>query len=342
MKLSGSASVALTYANDKLTDGAGAQLLRIYGVYAISRALGLPYIHSPLTRIGYQGLSALERNSASDGVVSEYNRIFGIPSDIELPELPIARDMGHANLGQIMRIRSDARQTNEFHLIRIQFPQSVTDRYPEMYGAVKAISPFPQVRSEASGDVFRLAIHVRRGELFAVDSHRMLPNSYYISCARAFVRHLKKLDIPFVCELYTEVPSAKFVVTPQHHGIEERIPGNITIDPRANCIEDFDVIPHLTKFINGDPIESLRRMATADALVISASCFSYVPAILNRSGIVVYHPCAHGPLKDWLVSDRHGLVSDSELIAPLESWKRERCIEGGPKRSSVRFRGIIH
>jgi hypothetical protein len=99
MKLSGSASIALTYANDKLTDGAGAQLLRIYGVYAISRALGLPYIHSPLIKIGYQGLSALERNSASDGVVSEYHRIFGIPSDIELPESPIAQDMRHANLG---------------------------------------------------------------------------------------------------------------------------------------------------------------------------------------------------------------------------------------------------
>jgi hypothetical protein len=324
MQRSGSVSIALTYANDKLTDGAGAQLLRIYGIYAISRALGIPYVHSPLTRIDYQGLSALERNSASDGVVSEYNRIFGIPSDIELPELPIAQDMEQANLGQIMRIRDAARKTNEFHLVRIQFPQSVTDRYPEMYGAVRAISPFPQVRSETSGDVFRLAIHVRRGELFAVDSHRMLSNSYYVSCALAFVRHLKKLGIPFVCELYTEVPSAKFVVTPQHHGIAGRIASNITIDPQANRIEDFDIIPNLAKFINGEPIESFRRMATADALVISASCFSYVPAILNRSGIVVYHPCAHSPLKDWLVSDRHGLVSDSELIAPLESWKRER------------------
>ena len=98
----------------------------------------------------------------------------------------------------------------------------------------------------------------------------------------------------------------------------------MTFDPQMNCIEDFDIIPYLAKFINGDPIESLRRMTTADALIIRVSCFSYVPAILNPSGIIVYYPCAHSPLKGWLVSDRNGLVSDSELIAPLESWKRER------------------
>ena len=28
--------IALTYANDKLMDGAGAQLIRIYGIYALS------------------------------------------------------------------------------------------------------------------------------------------------------------------------------------------------------------------------------------------------------------------------------------------------------------------
>ena len=314
------ANIAVTYANDQHTDGAGAQLLRIYGIYAISRSLKIPYIHSPLKRIGYQGLSALENNSASAEVESEYNRIFEIPSDIELPELRIVNDMTDANLGLIMQLQSIAQNTGEFQLIRILYPYPITDQHPEMYGVVKAISPFQNVRS----DVFRLAIHVRRGELFTVDSHRMLPNSYYLSCALTFADNFKKLDIPFVCELHTEVPSRTFVVTPQHHGIGGRIPANMTIDQQASCIEDFDIIPNLAKFINGDPIETLRRMATADALVLSRSCYSYVAAILNGPGIIVYNPCPHSPPKDWLISDGNGIVAERELIGRLESWKRER------------------
>jgi hypothetical protein len=171
--------------------------------------------------------------------------------------------------------------------------------------------------------VFRLALHVRRGEEFVVDSDRMLANSCYVSCALQFAHHLEKLNIPFVCELYTEVPSKAFVVTPQHHGIEGRIPGNMTIEPKASRIEDFDVIPNLVKFINHDQIETLGLMATADALVMSRSCFSFVPAILNEAGIVVYQPCAYSPLPEWLVSEESGVVSDAQLNARLESWKRD-------------------
>jgi hypothetical protein len=45
------------------------------------------------------------------------------------------------------------------------------------------------------------------------------------------IEGLKALDIPFICDLHTEVASKPFVVTPQHHGIEGRIRGNVTIDP---------------------------------------------------------------------------------------------------------------
>jgi hypothetical protein len=152
----------------------------------------------------------------------------------------------------------------------------------------------------------------------------MLPNSYYVSCALRFVDSLKKLDLPFVCELYTEVPSRTFVVTPQHHGIDGRISGNVIIDPQVNRLEDFDIIPNLARYINGDPIETLRRMATADALILSRSSYSYVAAILSEKGIVVYHPFWHSPLKEWLTSDANGIVSDADLIARLECWKRER------------------
>ncbi len=260
-------TVAVTYANDQHMDGAGAQLHRIYGIYAISRSLNLPYIHSPIRKIGYQGLSALEINAGSAGAESRYNRVFDIPSDMALPADPVVHEMRDAGLDAIQQIQMEANATRKFALVRILFPHPITDRFPETYRHVTAISPFRQVRS----DVFRLAIHVRRGELFAVDSDRMLPNAYYITCALTIVRILRKLGIPFVCELYTEMPSKPFVVTPRHHGIGGRILGNVTITPEASRLDDFAVIPNLAKLIGGDPIETLRAMATADALILSRS-----------------------------------------------------------------------
>jgi hypothetical protein len=313
-----SAGVALTYANDRHMDGAGAQLQRIYGIYAISRFCNLPYVHSPLLRIGYQGLAALESNSSSSELESRYNRVFDIPSDIELPAKRTIHETIHSDPDIFERLDSYAKSTGETILIRIFYPYSVTDRNPEIYQYVKALSPFQRARSE----VFRLALHVRRGEELLVDSERMLPNSYYVSCALKFIEGLQALNIRFVCELYTEVASKPFVVTPQHHGIEGRIRGNMTLDPQVNHLEDFDVIPNLVRYLNGDPINTLQRMATADALVLSRSSYSYVAAILNANCIVVYHPFWHSPLKEWLTSDASGMVPHADLIARLKSWKR--------------------
>ena len=151
--------VAITYANDKMQDGAGAQLQRIYGIYALSRFLGVPYIHSPIAELGYHGLPALENNAPIPDLLPEYNRVFYIPSDIDLPEKHTIHDTADADVGFIEAMKNAGNDGADFNLIRMWFPYSVTDKDPEMYRCVKAISPFQYCRSE----FFRLAIHVRRG-----------------------------------------------------------------------------------------------------------------------------------------------------------------------------------
>ena len=100
----GNGNAALTYANDVQMDGAGAQLQRIYGIYALSRALKVPYVHSPLKEVGYQGLAALESNSASQDIQDRYNRIFSIPSDIEVPENTNVEFLDNTSIENIERI----------------------------------------------------------------------------------------------------------------------------------------------------------------------------------------------------------------------------------------------
>ena len=44
----------------------------------------------------------------------------------------------------------------------------------------------------------------------------------------------------------------------------------------------------------------MRSLATADVLVMSRSSFSYVAAILNRDGAVMYHPFWHRAPSSWI------------------------------------------
>src|SRR5271155_3030691 len=120
--------IALTYANDKATDGAGAQLQRVYGIYALSRYFHVPYVHTPLKEIGYQGLAALERNAGDPDMQDKYNRVFTIPSDIELPENTISQYMRSPTVGDIERLKNEAERENKFYLVKILLPYSITDK----------------------------------------------------------------------------------------------------------------------------------------------------------------------------------------------------------------------
>src|SRR5260370_39042817 len=74
--------LVLTYDNTRRTDGIGAQLQRIYGIYSISRLVGASYLHTPLARVDYQGLSALENNVTDPAYHYEFNDLLRIKSDV--------------------------------------------------------------------------------------------------------------------------------------------------------------------------------------------------------------------------------------------------------------------
>ncbi len=310
--------IALTYANDKQTDGAGAQLQRIYGIYAVAKYLHLPYVHSPLKELGYQGLTALEKNSISSHAQDRWNQVFRLPSDIELPDDAVSIYVLSPKLEDLDRLKAEAEKKHQFYLVRMLYPYDITEKNTEIYRPLKDVSPFKPEPSK----VFRIAIHVRRGDEFVIESSRMLPNSYYIAATMKMVDALKQLDIPFVCELYTELPTKAFLVTPQQHGLQGQISKPVLVDPKMSHIEEFDVIPNLHKEINTDPIEALRGMATADALIISRSSFSYFAALFSR-GIIIYFPFWHHPLKEWLTSDINGNLPSDQLVERLKEWKHD-------------------
>lgn len=311
--------LAFTYANDILMDGAGAQLQKMYSIYALSRFLDVSYVHSPLAAISYHGLASVENNSGLPAITERYNAIFKIPSDFEPPVSAIVSTLPIADLHSLCRIKDHAKQSDEFHLVRIMSSHLITNKHPQMLQYAQALSPF----IAKSSPVFRLAIHVRRGDLLIFDSARMLPNAYYITTALKIINILRKLDISFVCELYTELASKTFLVTSGHYGIGSRLQEPVAMDPEECHIREFEVLPNLQKFINTDPIEALTSLATADLLIMSRSAFSYLPAVLNKKGIIVYVPFYSNPLPEWIDATQQDSFED-KIMESCECWKATR------------------
>jgi hypothetical protein len=312
--------LVLTYDNQALTDGVGAQLQRIYGTYAISRLLGVPYVHSPLARVGYQGLAALEENESDPGFHHEFNSLFQIKSDLVRTD-----DWFNLNLNvlspamfhQLLAIVEGDETPGRRYLVQLAAPHGVADRFPDCYEVCKEISPF--AASARDGRPLRVAVHVRRGELFVVDSHRMLPNAYYIRVAQTVAQILEALGIDYQIEISTEVPQGEFVVQPHHHGMNGRIHGPVAVSPEMCRLGDFSVLPNLVRCINDRAIDCIRKLATADILVTSRSSFSYLGGILNRNAIVLYHPFWHPAPSSWMPVEPDGQFNEMRFREAVEA-----------------------
>ena len=307
--------LVLTYDNG-MRDGVGAQLHRMYGIYAISRLLGASYFHSPLVGVDYQGLAALERNAGDPEFHDEFNDLFQIESDtvpaddchtIHLPSISLA--IFHQLADMFDLDKTGGRPS----LIRVAMPFGIADRFPDCYEVCKDISPFPAPARGSVDRPLRVAVHVRRGELLVLDSDRMLPNSYYIRVAQQIARVLESRGSDYQVELHTEVPTAEFTVDPEHHGIGSRIPEPVVVSPETYRLDDFSALPNLVHCLNERAIDTIRQLATADVLVMSRSSFSYLGGILNRNGIVLYQPFWHQAPSSWMTVDPVGRFDDIQF-----------------------------
>ena len=307
--------LGLTYASERMGDGAGAQLFRSYGIYALSRLLGIPYIHTPLQWLNYQGIVAFQKNEADPELIKRYNDLFSIPSDMASPENVSTHVIDTVDLGALSRLKTQAVRSGEFQLARIVSPFRITDTYPDCYESLKRISPFPFQPSKS----VRIAVHVRWGDLLFRESQRLLGIDYYLNVIRRLEGILDELKLDRQYELYTELPTKS---QPQGLGgesVHDTKSNGLDSDAEARMIAQFDAVPNLVKYINTDPIEAIQRMATAHVVIMSHSAFSYLPSLLNVRGVVIYHRFWHMPLRDWVIASDGGRFSKRSLVRRLQA-----------------------
>jgi len=306
----------LTYDNEGLADGAGAQLQRILSIYLIAKAYSLGYLHRGLKRLSYQGAKCLEENAEDPRQIGDYNALFTLPSTPCEGGIQQAFKVFDISEEIIERFRDQ-----ESTLLIVQFAGTMIDRNPSLM--LKGCSLFPwTLRPMLLARPVIVAVHVRRGELFVVDSDRMLPNSYYIECMKALAEIFSEAGLAFEFRLHTEVLSKEVVVTPGHHGICDRIRESVTVRPEDSRLEEFSGIPRLSLRVNEYPVDTLKGLASADVLLASRSSFSYVAGMI-KTGVVLFHPFWHALSPGWIPtrSGKDVYEAREQILSGLNAFK---------------------
>jgi Uncharacterised nucleotidyltransferase len=318
--------VAVTY-DQNASDGLGSQLQRIYGLYALSRALAIKYVHTPVGQVDYQGLMPLLAGRNDPDFAARCNSFFALPSDdfdLDSCERLLVPNL---NEKRIEQYRRHAAAIGCPVLLRAHLPYGYTDPHPEAYLAVRAVSPYRDFQREGP---MRICIHVRRGDRVLSRDPRLLPNAYYLRACEAVVDALEKQHVSFVIRLHTEAPSRPCTVYPGFRGLFVDMNEPSTLDSAARSLEEFKVLPNLTMVLNVEPKEALDDFATADVLILSCSCLGYVGGLLNPHGLVIATPALprprnfHAALPDWLVADEQGNVAPTQLAPRVAGLRRNQ------------------
>jgi hypothetical protein len=317
--------LAVTYDSSIDSDGVGSQLQRIYGLWALSRDLGIKYVHTPLERVGYQGLMPLLDGNLAPDFADRFNAFFTLPSDDFDTEHCETVRIHILTQERIAKYRQRAAATGRSVLLAACLPFGYTDRVPAACSRLREVSPYR--RHRPSGPL-RVCVHLRRGDNSFTGrpdrDERLLPNRYYLRILATLVDELARQGLSFVIRVHTEVPPRAVTLQPGTPGIYFTLDEPGTIDPAELALEEFDAVPNVEVVANADPKEVLDDFATADVLVLARSSLGYLAGQLNPHGLIVYAPWWHPPLPGWLIADSDGELDRGAVAARLTLLGRGR------------------
>jgi hypothetical protein len=142
---------------------------------------------------------------------------------------------------------------------------------PDWLNEIQSHVTYP---SRSDHDVFHVALHVRRGDVTPCHEtlgmlDRYTPNQSYLRFIQEYAPRDRQYQVTVFSETKSFEPWDDFL--------------------RRNFTLELDT----------DLASVWRSMIVADMLVMSVSTFSYVAALLNRHGLIVYTGCDWLPFPHW-------------------------------------------
>ncbi len=304
--------LSLTYDNDAIQDGLGAQILRVIGVRALSEYFKLGYIHNGIKNLHVHQLDSAQTESEIELFIKKTNSVFNFENRgiSEFDEVYKIHDLGiKVGLKYILRALIQRKRI----LLRIAVPFYLTNRFPQILNRAQNFAPDLTVRNSSNS---KIVIHFRAGfDSKFVDPGRTRTRFIPLSYFEGQLKEIFELN-PRKCfevVLLTDAPPTpmEYIPLPSQLGMWEKSGfeiknGSINI-PSLDLTECTLLKQENVQVVHGgDPLEALKIMASADHLILSRSTLSFVGGLLNRSGRVIY-PVDFGqkPLKRWVAGKNH-------------------------------------
>lgn len=293
------------------TDGIGAQACGIISIIVVAQAFGLEYVYTPLKFVAhypYPNPSATEKRLWCTAWEQLLN--FGHKRKL-ITKTPGKRiHLDHRQIDGHFRVddrtgklscdfkTGELYSTRETHTVlsRLREHPRIAEAWTtvlcelrEGYGRSREDTPHFNL-----GGYINIAVHVRRGDSTHT-TRRFVGHDYFVNVLDDITNYLEENGKQYTIQLYSE-------------GKREDLP-------------EFEKYKNISYRLNDDHFDTLHHMICADVLVMSKSTFSYLPALLNDGGTIVYKPfwlLPPQPLADkWIVADEHGHIEKSLLSSSV-------------------------
>ena len=323
----------VTYDNQAVMDGVGAQLQRIVSVFGVSKKAKVGYLHSGLKDFNTEPFSS-KMFPEREAEIVQWNQLFR--SDlIVFNKLPTDRLISPKHISIFkLRIICFFSRFSRFRVVCLLVePRLISDKYPEcLLNTPDMLSPkVARIIAEVPQTEFTIVVHIRQGVLVLSQfKDRLLPLSSY----EKILQHL----VPFLERANTKYK----IIIPRENGQGNRIPvtdskvtQSIALDPKNNNLnftkDGYVTLSHEKPSVDLTPILSQAtwlpeesayldfcRMIQADLLITSKSSFSFVAGLFNGESIKIYTPFWHTAPISW--------VDANQLETSSYSAKFERIL----------------
>lgn len=284
--------LVIEYNNEDVMDGVGSQLLRILGVYGISRKYKLHYQHRSILNCNREELMGSEVDlSEFEALLSEINNLIKIDSDKHSRDFRTITSLNRKPGRKILFfyiVYSVLLSPFRIRLIlRVTLPFGISDKTPHVYkfGAeVIRRSILLQYENQSLPCVLHYRTHLHSPE----PNRATLNSKYYEETVHALIA--KQLLCAKEVVIHADILQTDLIESKLNPKIQDLVSFCKNIAPVETIVKP-----------NSPFLETFFDMIFAEVLIMGRSALSYVAGLLN-TGIVAYPPShGHPRLAHWVV-----------------------------------------
>jgi len=292
----------LTYDNRTLQDGLGAQALRITGIYAVAKAFGLKYLHSPITNVIEDVGQTPEGELTQEVLITRFNNFFDFPTDQDPKRGAKTLEIRTLSLRLLIKIMARQLFSRNDLVLSVLLPQGIIDRLPILYKISAKHLRKANHDLLSSHHSQQFVVHVRRGydEKYAdlkYAKNRHLPFTYYSDILEAL---FTKKVIPSGARglIHTDLLNTPMSWVPKQTGIVDGFNKNSgQVGKNEIYLEGYDLSREIVSPGNikidirycDSLLNTFLDMCTTEVLIQGKSAFSYLAGIVNPN-FVIYPP----------------------------------------------------